>query len=253
MKDESLTIILDLHERWLKREPGGVRATLSGVDLSGVDLSGEKLFRRRFIGANLSRADLSETNLSEANLFWANLSEADLSETNLSSTNLSRTNLFGANLFGADLSGANLWGTNLSEANLFGTNLSGVDLSKANLFEANLSRANLSRTVLPDFQITPSEGSFIAYKKVAGKILKLKIPHQARRTSCLTSRKCRAEYVDVLEIVGDPSNNNTLISDRGGKYQAGQRIYADKFCDDVRITCSHGIYFFMTLKEAEEW
>ena len=61
--------ILAKHEKWLRDEPDGVRAYLSGANLSRADLS----------GANLSGAYLSGANLSYANLSRADLSGADLS------------------------------------------------------------------------------------------------------------------------------------------------------------------------------
>ena len=74
MTKEKLNEILGLHTKWLRDEPGGVRANLSGANLSGANLS----------GADLSYADLSGANLSGANLSGANLSCADLSGANLS-------------------------------------------------------------------------------------------------------------------------------------------------------------------------
>ena len=72
--------ILDKHAAWLRGEPEGVKADLTGANLTGADLSGANL-----VGGNLSRthlpgADLSKANLSKANLSGANLSGADLSE-----------------------------------------------------------------------------------------------------------------------------------------------------------------------------
>ena len=83
--------ILDKHAAWLRGEPEGVKADLTGADLSKADLS-------------------------EANLSWANLSEAHLTGANLSKANLSKANLSGADLAGANLSGADLSGGNLSKA-----------------------------------------------------------------------------------------------------------------------------------------
>jgi hypothetical protein len=128
---EKLKEIIESHGKWLRDEPGGSRANLSGANLSGANLS----------GANLSGANLSGANLSGAYLSDANLSDAYLSDANLS----------GANLSGANLSGANLSGANLSDAYLSGANLSDAYLSDANLSGANLSGANLSGAVgLPD-------------------------------------------------------------------------------------------------------
>ena len=88
---------LDLHAKWLKNEPDGVRL------ITVVD-----------------------ANLRGANLRGADLSSADLRGANLSSANLNGANLYGANLRGADLNGADLRG-----ANLFGANLNGAKLDFA--------------------------------------------------------------------------------------------------------------------------
>ena len=60
---------LDLHAKWLKNEPDGVRlSAVAHADLSGANLR----------GTNLSYADLSGANLSGANLNSANLNGAKL-------------------------------------------------------------------------------------------------------------------------------------------------------------------------------
>ena len=116
-----LSKILADHKNWLKNDPAGVRANLSGANLSGASLSGANLS-----GANLSGADLRGANLSGADLSYANLSGANLSGANLRGANLSYANLRGANLRGANLSGANLSGANLYCANLLGADLRGA-------------------------------------------------------------------------------------------------------------------------------
>lgn len=94
MKQVELNKIIELHEKFLNNEEGGVRANLSGVNLKFASL---KL-------ANLEGADLSNANLKFANLTGANLSEADLRGANLLYVRLSRANLEGANLQGVNLS-----------------------------------------------------------------------------------------------------------------------------------------------------
>ena len=89
---------LELHQKWIRNEPGGIRLEEHGANLQEADLR----------GADLRGADLHGANLQEADLRGANLQEADL---------------HGANLRGANLRGANLWGANLQEANLWGADL----------------------------------------------------------------------------------------------------------------------------------
>ena len=96
MTQSDISIVLELHLKWLHGNPDGKRADLSGADLSCADL----------FGANMSCANLSGANLSGADLSGANLSGADLSCANLSRANLSRANLSDANL---DYSSWPLW------------------------------------------------------------------------------------------------------------------------------------------------
>ena len=122
-----------------------------------------------------------------------------------------------------------------------------ADLRGADLTDANLRGADLTDANLPHFQI-PQHGELRVYKAVDGKIVHLQIPRGAKRTACLTSRKCRAEKAFVLAIEGD-----LAVATRGVTYEVGELVYPDSYDDDVRVECTHGIHFFMTIEEAEEW
>ena len=224
------------------------RADLSGANLYGADLSDANLSRAdlsgaNLYGANLSRADLSRADLSGANLSGANLSGADLSRADLSGADLSRADLSGANLYGADLSRANLYGANLSRADLSGADLYGADLSRANLYGAKNADLTIARTrILPD-------GDLIGWKQCeAGTIVKLKIPASAKRSHAF-GRKCRAEYAEVLEIIGDKP---TSQHDNSFKYTIGAIVRPTKpFDENWQEECASGIHFYITRIEAE--
>ena len=178
-------------------------------------------------GANLRGADLQGADLREANLREANLREADLREADLQ----------GANLREADLRGAYLWGANLWGADLRGADLRGVDLRGVDLREAVI-----------DYSICPQEGSFIAYKKTSKGVIKIEIPSDALRTSCISSRKCRASYIRVLEGWGmSPTHDNKCY------YYPGGIVRAHKFNPDPAFECTGGIHFFMSKEEAKRW
>lgn len=148
----------------------------------------------------------------------------------------------------ADLQGANLRLADLRLANLRVANLPGAILQGTILQGANLQGADLRGVDLPYFQVCPEEGDFIGWKKVRGNtILKLLIPAAAKRTSSLVGRKCRAEFVVVLEGEG--------VSTHDGKtgYYPGATVYPDKYDDDIRVECTNGIHFFITKREAEEY
>ena len=158
MTTEEIQKVLELHKKWLKGDPDGVRANLEG-----------------------------------ANLFGANLGDANLGDANLGNANLGDAYLEGAYLEGANLKGANLVLSNLRDANLKGANLEGANLEGAHLEDANLKGAKL-----PDFQICPQEESFIAYKKTTKGVIKVLIPEDAKRTNSLIGRKCRTSKLVVL-------------------------------------------------------
>ena len=81
-------------------------------------------------------------------------------------------------------------------------------------------------------------------------IVKLRIPADARRCHAF-GRKCRAEFADVLEVIGAEVG----ISQHDGKteYRVGERVVPDRFDDDWRKECAPGIHFFITRTEAEAY
>ena len=202
-------------------------------DLKNILESHLKWLRGDFAGkrANLSGADLSGADLYGANLYRANLSRANLSGADLSRANLSGADLSGANLSGADLSGANL---------------SGADLKNCIDFE----RIKSKFCILPD-------GDIIGWKNIEGHIIKLLIPMESKRVNALSSRKCRAEWVQVLEI-RNIETNVEVKSITGGHdstftYTTGERAIPDSFNDSVLDECTNGIHFFITKQEALDY
>ncbi len=174
-----------------------------------------------------------------------------------------KANLDGANLDGANLDGANLDGANLDGANLYEANLARANLTRANLTRANLTRANLDganlyevKNVTPEslakfFQI-PQEGEIIGWGKKSCVLVKLRVPPAAKRTGNILNRKCRAEWVEVLEVQGAES---ATVENEYGKceYRAGQVTKPHDYCHDGFRDCRPGIHFFLTRQEAEEW
>ncbi len=118
--------------------------------------------------------------------------------------------------------------------------------TRANLRGADLREADLSGASLPDFQIVPKEGDLIGWKRLKyGVICKVLIPSDAKRTSSLVGRKCRAEFVKVLSGPGESS--------MGGIYKEEEFYRPDAYDDDIRVECTNGVHFFITKKEAEEY
>ena len=194
-------------------------------------------------GADLIGADLGGADLGGADLIGADLGGAYLGGANLGGANFIGANLRGANLRGADLIGANLGGAYLDGANLRGANLGG-----ANLIGADLGGEKGAELAIAQTRILP-EGALIGWKKCQqGVIVKLRIPEDAKRSHAF-GRKCRAEYADVLEVIGAEVG----ISQHNGKteYRAGERVTCDVWSDDWQQECAGGIHFYITREEAE--
>ena len=233
-------------------------ANLYDANLYGADLRSANLYN-----ANLRSANLRDANLSDANLRGANLYNANLRSANLRDANLFNANLRSANLRDANLSDANLWDADLSDANLWDANLRSANLRSANLSDANLRGADLLDAkyscITAFFALAcPEEGSFVAWKKVNGYIIKLKVPEYAKRSSA-TTRKCRCSGAYVLEIqnidggsagIGEVTNtayNQEVV------YKVGSFVTPDGFDDDRWNECAKGIHFFITRQEAVQY
>jgi len=161
----------------------------------------------------------------------------------------------GANLSGADLSRANLSGADLSGAYLSRADLSGADLSRADLSRADLSGAYLSGAKSADLAIAKTrilpEGSLIGWKKCRdGVIVKLRIPEESPRSHAF-GRKCRAQFADVLEVIG--ADIGVSSHDPKFTYEAGERVEAGNWSDNWQDECAGGVHFFINRLEAEDY
>jgi Family of unknown function (DUF5758)/Pentapeptide repeats (8 copies) len=148
-----------------------------------------------------------------------------------------RADLQGAYLRDAYLRGADLRGADLQGAYLQGAYLQGADLQGAK----NADYAIASTRILP-------EGDLIVWKKCRDNVLvKLAVPEKAKRSHAF-GRKCRAEFVKVLEVIGAKVGISNY--DRRTEYAKGQTIKCDKWNDDYTVECGGGIHFFITKEEA---
>ena len=128
--------------------------------------------------------------------------------------------------------------------------LHGADLGGANLCGAKSD----VKTVWPPLSIL-AEGTLNVWKKLKNNaIANLEIPAKAKRINS-TGRKCRAEFAKVLSIVsrGGKKINIGHASHDGTEYKVGKIVKPDKYDHDFRVECSHGIHFFITREEAENY
>ena len=149
-----------------------------------------------------------------------------------------------------NLSSADLSRADLSRANLSGANLSGADLSRADLSGASLSGIKNADMVIARTRIL-SEGDLIGWKKCKNNVIvKMQIPSDAKRSHAF-GRKCRAEYVKVLEVIG--AEVGIAQHDDKTEYRKGEIVKPDSFDENWQEECAPGIHFFITRIEAENY
>lgn len=156
-----------------------------------------------------------------------------------------------ANLRGAYLNCANLRGADLRDADLNRADLHGADLHGADLRGANLRGA---RKVPYIPMVCPEEGDFIGWKKAGDKIVKLRIPEDALRSSA-TTRKCRcnkAEVIEIYNIDGTIADERIISSsyDSSFTYEVGKTVKVQDFNTNRWEECTKGIHFFVNRQEA---
>ena len=229
LAQEQINKMLEEHRHWLNEDCKGwetMRADFSYCDLRGADLRGADLRGADLSGAYLRGADLRGADLRGAYLIYADLG-------------------------GAYLCGANLSGAYLIYADLGGAYLGGADLSGAYLSCANLSGAK-EVPYIP--MVCPEEGVFIGWKKTGDKIVKLRIPEDALRSSA-TTRKCRcnkAEVVEIYNIDGTIADERIVSSsyDYSFTYEVGKTVEVQNFDTNRWNECAKGIHFFINRQEA---
>ena len=189
------------------------------------------------------------------------LANANLAGTCLAVADLTGADLTGADLTGADISWADLAGANLKNAKFKDANLKGAILKGANLEGANLERVILDMAYLVGAQnipyiplSCPSEGAFVAWKKVEDKyLIKIQIPEDAKRLSG-TTRKCRCDKAMVLDITSlDGETHFDEVVNYNYKvttYKVGEVVYPDSFDENRWCECSNGIHFFVNKEDA---
>src|SRR5208337_43927 len=83
-----------------------------------------------------------------------------------------------------------------------------------------------------------------------GVLVKLVVGDTAKRSHA-TGRKCRAEHVKVLEVIGAEVGISSY--DNKTEYRVGQVVRCDKWDENRWAECGGGIHFFLTRIEAERF
>jgi hypothetical protein len=183
--------------------------------------------------------------------------EFDLHCADLRNADLSYADLRNADLRNADLSYAYLRNADLRNADLRNADLSCADLRNADLRNADLSNIDVSEKTAFLLQQCPSEGSFVAWKKAGGMIVKLLVTEDAKRSSA-TTLKCRCSKAKVLAIEnldGSESELKEVASsyDKKFVYRVGETVEVDNFDDNRWNECSTGIHFFIAREMAVKY
>ena len=196
-------------------------------------------------------------NLHCAYLSGEYLRHADLSGADLMGADLSGADLIGADLRNADLRNADLRNTYLRHADLSGAYLIGANLSGADLIGADLRNVKVSEKTAFFLPQCPSEGSFVAWKKVEGMIVKLLVTEDAKRSSA-TTLKCRCSKAKVLAIENLDESESELkqvASSYDDKfiYRVGETVEVENFDENRWNECSTGIHFFIARELAVKY
>ena len=130
--------------------------------------------------------------------------------------------------------------------------LQSADLRSANLQSANLRSAkNISAITNAQTLIVPESGAFEGWKICRDKVLvRVLIPKDAARSNA-TGRKCRAEKVKVLEVIG--AKEGVSQHDEKVVYTKGKVVKCHEWSADRWLECGGGIHFFITRAEAEAY
>lgn len=99
--------------------------------------------------------------------------------------------------------------------------------------------------------------SYIGWKKLqGGSICKLLIPEDAVKLKVVNSNKCRSNKAKVLYLInreGCKVNKGYSFFKNSFIYRVGEEVIPDNFDSDRWNECSHGINFFLTREEAEDY
>ena len=170
-------------------------------------------------------------------------------------TKIQIKSIFGSLLFELECENNSIKNT-VIEAVKIGANLSGANLSGADLIGAYLSGAYHNENTGFLLSQCP-DGAFIAYKKAQGKIVKIEVCEDAKRSSS-TTLKCRcskAKCLEIQNIDGSMSELKEIISDSDIDfiYKVGEINEVLNFDEERFKECSTGIHFFIRREMAVKY
>ncbi|HAA11434.1 MAG TPA: hypothetical protein DCE41_06915 [Cytophagales bacterium] len=151
--------VLDRHEAWLRDEPGGERANLSGYLLHRRDFTRRNLSHVQFLASDLSGSDFTKATLCQASFYRATLKKVHFQGADLTQADLAEVDARGSSFDFARLEDTNFAkalfnaNTHFYKAIEQGTNYSGATLQVEGKSRAvqsvgqNLNRQASQRTL----------------------------------------------------------------------------------------------------------
>ena len=279
MSQEELDAIIEKHEKWLSGDPDGERAELSGFMFDRLDLSSRNLTRIvlrncHFRMCNITKSRLIDSDFTESDFRFCDLSFANMRGCSMHNTGAESSDFDHCDFDASDMSSCMFARCSLLVSSFRGSNLTFTRFLECSLYECVFGHNDMSHSKFKSCDIDniyissvknfpyipmtcPETGSFVAWKKANGLIVKLKIPEDARRSSA-TGRKCRCDkafVVAIENIDGTPSMLKEVTSnyDENFVYRVGEMVNEITFSDDRFRVCARGIHFFMTRQEAVEY
>lgn len=279
MSQEELDNIIAKHEKWLSGDPDGERAVLSGFMFDRLDLSSHNLSHAvirdcYFKMCNITKSSLLDSDLTESNFNFCDLSFAKMYRCYMRNINAEVSDFNYCVLDKCDISSGIFARCSLLSSSICQSGLSFTTFIECSVSECVFDRSDMSGCKLrlcdirniyvdniinfPNIPMTcPENGSFTAWKKAGGYIVKLQIPEDARRSSA-TGRKCRCDkalVVAIENIDGTPSMIQKVASDYDENfvYRVGETVTEPEFYDNRFRECASGIHFFVTRQEAVDY
>ena len=220
------------------------------LKMADIDFRHANFYGADFGGANFNGADFHCANFNGADFGGANFNGADFYGADFRHANFYGADFRCADFHWADFHCADFRCADFGDASFRCANFYGADLVHADFRDANLGSADFGDTAL--CPRCPAEGSFVGFKKIAGKIVKLQITERAKRSSA-TTHKCRCSEARVISIddgrMSEITNRTSCIPPL--TYAVGKLVRPDSFDDDRWNECSHGIHFFISRHDAE--
>jgi hypothetical protein len=230
-------------------------------------LTVEQIRNKKFAGFNFYKWDFknwdfSVFDFSSSDFRYSNFRSSDFSSSDFSSSDFSYSNFRSSDFRYSDFRYSDFRYSNFRYSNFRSSDFSSSDFSSSDFRYSNFRYSNFNSTHINENTIgltlaCPEEGSFIAYKKASGYIVKIRVLEHSLRSSA-TTLKCRASDVEVLKIENidktipcSLTEVKTSYRDSSLVYKVGERIHIADFDTNRWNECSTGIHFFMSRKLAE--